>query len=94
MAPLAAMGTVIAYDRPSSGLTARPMPGDWKGRSPYGPEAQADLSVHLLDALGARGAILVGNSAASARGAATPSHRHGMTPRRSHPPSARDTQRP
>jgi len=63
MAPLAAMGTVIAYDRPSSGLTARPMPGDWKGQSPYGPEAQADMAVHLLDALGARRAILVGNSA-------------------------------
>ncbi len=66
MAPLSAMGTVIAYDRPSSGLTARPMPGDWTGRSPYGPEAQADMAVHLLDALGARGAILVGHSAGGA----------------------------
>lgn len=62
-APLAQAGTVIAYDRPAFGLTERPMPGDWQGRSPYGLEAQVDLLVGLMDALGVSTATLVGNSA-------------------------------
>jgi pimeloyl-ACP methyl ester carboxylesterase len=66
MAPLAQRGTVIAYDRPAFGLTSRPLPGDWHGASPYGPEAQADLLVALLDKLGVQQAILVGNSAGGA----------------------------
>jgi hypothetical protein len=45
MAPLAELGRVIAYDRPAFGLTSRPMPESWKGRSPYGYEAQVDLLV-------------------------------------------------
>ena len=52
MAPLAELGTVVAYDRPSSGLTERPLPGDWTGESPYSPEAQVAQLVGLMDALG------------------------------------------
>jgi len=63
MAPLAARGTVVAYDRPAFGLTARPMPEEWTGASPYGSEAQVELAIGLLDALGIERAILVGNSA-------------------------------
>ncbi len=63
MGPLAEEGTVIAFDRPGFGLTGRPMPGEWEGRSPYAPESQADLTVGLMDALGIGRAILVGNSA-------------------------------
>jgi len=63
MAPLAALGTVVAYDRPSSGLTERPLPGDWTGESPYSPDAQVAQLIGLMDALGLRQAVLVGNSA-------------------------------
>jgi pimeloyl-ACP methyl ester carboxylesterase len=63
MAPLAELGTVVPFDRPSSGLTARPMPGDWEGRSPYSREAQSDLTVGLMDALKADEAVLIGHSA-------------------------------
>lgn len=61
--PLSEVGTVVAFDRPGFGLTERPMPGEWEGRSPYAPEAQADLTVGLMDALGIERAVLVGNSA-------------------------------
>jgi pimeloyl-ACP methyl ester carboxylesterase len=60
--PLARAGTVIAYDRPAFGLSSRPMPGEWTGTSPYGHEAQAEMLVALMDALGIQRAILVGNS--------------------------------
>jgi pimeloyl-ACP methyl ester carboxylesterase len=63
MAPLAEMGTVIAFDRPAFGLTERPMPGEWGAENPYTPEAQADLTVALLDELGVDKAVLVGHSA-------------------------------
>lgn len=63
MAPLAKLGTVIALDRPSSGLTERPMPGEWTGRSPYSAEAQADQVTGLLSTLGVEKAVLIGNSA-------------------------------
>jgi pimeloyl-ACP methyl ester carboxylesterase len=64
MAPLAEGGaTVVAFDRPAFGLTERPMPGEWQGASPYRPEAQAALTVGLMDELGIDGAVLVGNSA-------------------------------
>ncbi len=67
MAPLAEGGaTVVAFDRPAFGLTERPMPGDWEGASPYRPEAQAALTVGLMDALGIDRAVLVGNSAGGA----------------------------
>lgn len=58
---LAAVGTVIAFDRPAFGLTERPL--TWDGPSPYGPDAQVALVVGLMDKLGIEQAILVGNSA-------------------------------
>ena len=61
MTPLAAYGTVIAYDRPGFGLTERPL--QWSGENPYSPEAQVALVIGLMDALGVERAILVGNSA-------------------------------
>jgi len=71
MQPLAELSTVVAYDRPSSGLTERPLPGHprmaggagWTGLSPYSPQAQAGQVVELMDVLGIDKAILVGNSA-------------------------------
>lgn len=63
MAPLGEVGTVIAFDRPAFGLTERPMPGKWEGESPYTPEAQVNLTIALMDALGIEKAVLVGNSA-------------------------------
>ncbi len=59
--PLAQYGTVIAYDRPAFGLTERPL--EWEGESPYGPQAQVDIVIGLMDELGVEKAILVGNSA-------------------------------
>jgi len=59
--PMSEWGTVVAFDRPGFGLTERPM--KWTGRSPYSPEAQPDLTVGLMDALGIERAVLVGNSA-------------------------------
>ncbi|MBN1135074.1 MAG: alpha/beta hydrolase [Anaerolineae bacterium] len=63
MEPLAEDHTVVAFDRPGFGLTERPLPGEWQGRSPYSPEAQAGLTVALMDELGIDRAVLVGNSA-------------------------------
>jgi pimeloyl-ACP methyl ester carboxylesterase len=60
-APLAEFGTVIAYDRPAFGLTERPL--TWEGENPYSQEAQVELVIGLMDALGVERAILVGNSA-------------------------------
>ncbi|MDP2990137.1 MAG: alpha/beta hydrolase [Kiritimatiellota bacterium] len=59
--PLAHHGTVIAYDRPAFGLTERPL--EWEGESPYGPQAQVDLVVGLMDKFNIEKAILVGSSA-------------------------------
>lgn len=67
--PLAELGTVVAYDRPGFGLTERPLDDAlraWPGGNPYGPDAQADLAVGLITALGFEKAILVGNSAGGA----------------------------
>jgi pimeloyl-ACP methyl ester carboxylesterase len=63
MAPLAKQHTVVTFDRPAFGLTERPLPGEWKGQSPYSPEAQVWQTVGLMDGLGIERAILVGNSA-------------------------------
>lgn len=67
MGPLGERGPVVAYDRPAFGLTSRPLEGewnprDWPGDGPYGPEAQADLAVALLDRLSLSRVVLVGNS--------------------------------
>jgi len=59
--PLSQYGRVIAYDRPAFGLTERPM--EWQGVNPYSQEAQADLVIGLMDALGVEKATLIGNSA-------------------------------
>lgn len=63
MQPFSELGRVIAYDRPAFGLTSRPMPGEWRGKNPYSPEAQAAIVIGLMDALGIEQAYLVGNSA-------------------------------
>lgn len=67
MGPLGERGPVVAYDRPAFGLTSRPREGewdprDWPGGSPYGPEAQADLALALVDRLSLKRVVLVGNS--------------------------------
>jgi pimeloyl-ACP methyl ester carboxylesterase len=59
--PLAELGTVIAYDRPAFGLTARPL--DWDGVNPYSQQGNLDLLLGLMDAFSVDRAILVGNSA-------------------------------
>ena len=61
MEPLSQLGTVIAYDRPAFGLTERPL--EWQGQNPYGPDAQVEMLIGLLDHFGVKQAILVGNSA-------------------------------
>lgn len=66
MAALDDRATVVAFDRPAFGLTSRPLwpfPG---GKNPYTPEAQADQTVALMDALGIERAVLVGHSAGGA----------------------------
>ncbi len=66
LGPLAAYGTVVAYDRPASGLTERPLDEtlrQWPGDNPYSPDAQADQVAAMIQALGFERAILVGNSA-------------------------------
>jgi pimeloyl-ACP methyl ester carboxylesterase len=63
MQPLSRYGAVIAFDRPAFGLTSRPMPGEWKGQNPYSLDAQVDLTLGLMDKLGVKRAVLVGNSA-------------------------------
>ncbi len=71
MGPLAKLGTVVAYDRPSSGLTERPLPGHprmeggaaWTGVNPYSGPAQAAQVVGMMDKLGIDKAVLIGNSA-------------------------------
>jgi len=60
--PLSRLGRVITYDRPSFGLTSRPMPGTWNNDSPYSYESQTDLLIGLMDALKIKQAILIGNS--------------------------------
>jgi len=61
MKPLADGATVLAFDRPAFGLTSRPVPSK-TNEARYGPEAQSDLIVALMDRLGIDRAVLVGNS--------------------------------
>jgi len=69
MAPLAQNQRVIAFDRPAFGLTARPLrdewgtAAEWDSGMPYSPDAQADLTIALMDELGIEQTVLVGNSA-------------------------------
>lgn len=51
LGPLSELGTAIAYDRPAFGLTSRPMPGEWRGSSPYGYQMQAVMLIKMMDAL-------------------------------------------
>lgn len=59
--PLSEMGSPIAYDRPAFGLTSRPMPGDWKGHSPYGYRAQAEMAIQFMDALELDQTVMIGH---------------------------------
>ena len=61
MKPLAEGATVVAFDRPAFGLTSRPVPSK-NNEARYGPEAQSDLVVNLMNKLGIDRAVLVGNS--------------------------------
>lgn len=61
MKPLGQLGTVIAYDRPAFGLTERPM--EWESKNPYGPQANVDLLMGIIEYFGMQKVILVGNSA-------------------------------
>ncbi len=61
MEPLAAQGSVLAYDRPAFGLTERPL--DWTNWNPYSSSAQVDIALELMDKSEVDKAILVGNSA-------------------------------
>jgi len=61
MVPLSEVGTVIAYDRPAFGLTARPLA--WEGENPYTQDSNIALLLELMDAMAIQEAILVGNSA-------------------------------
>lgn len=69
MAPLATARRVVAFDRPAFGLTERPMrdawgtPAEWRAGVPYSADAQAELTIQLLDQLDIDQAVLVGNSA-------------------------------
>lgn len=72
MAPLSETWRVVAFDRPAFGLTERPMrkqwgtPSDWRTGIPYSANAQATMTLHLMDRLGMQRAVLVGNSAGGA----------------------------
>jgi pimeloyl-ACP methyl ester carboxylesterase len=56
----------VAFDRPAFGLTERPMPESWSGKNPYTPEAAAELTIGLMDALRIDRAVLVAHSAGAA----------------------------
>ena len=50
--PLAAYGTVLAYDRPAFGLTERPLPDIRRRENAYDLPSQVDLLFGFMDALG------------------------------------------
>ncbi len=58
---LAESASVIAFDRPSFGMTSRPLPSKATKVS-YTPEAQSDLVIALIKKIGFNKAVLVGNS--------------------------------
>jgi len=60
---LAAFGDVVAFDRPGFGLASRPEPADFREReSPYAPAAQVKQTVDLIDHLGLKRVVLVGDN--------------------------------
>lgn len=60
--PVAALGDVVAYDRPAFGFTERPT--DWEGENPYGVPGNLALLDAVLERFAdARDVILVGHSA-------------------------------
>jgi pimeloyl-ACP methyl ester carboxylesterase len=61
MASFEEIGSAVAYDRPAFGFSSRPMPGEWRGPSPYGYHAQAAMATQLMDALDVDKATLVGH---------------------------------
>lgn len=64
MGPLAERGdvTLVAIDRPSCGLTSRPLRDELADAQGYGAEAQSELVAALIEQLGFERAVLVGNS--------------------------------
>ena len=64
LAPLGEEGTAVAFDRPAFGLTDRPL--TWTSTNPYSLQGQEDLTLDLMDALGIKEAVLVGNSSGGA----------------------------
>lgn len=56
-------GRVLAYDQVPYGLSAKPVPGQGGGPSPYTMEAALDHLFAFLDAQDVERAVLVGNSA-------------------------------
>jgi pimeloyl-ACP methyl ester carboxylesterase len=71
MPSLAQNYTVAAYDRTGFGYTARPMPGEWSGESPYSQTSQMEQLIALMDALNIDKAVLVGSSAGGITAALT-----------------------
>jgi len=69
MEPLSRLGTVLAYDRPAFGLTARPLA--WTRENPYALPAQVGQLIAWLDRFGVQKAILVGHSAGGTLAAET-----------------------
>ncbi|MFP4245050.1 MAG: alpha/beta fold hydrolase [Ectothiorhodospira sp.] len=63
MDDLARHGRVLAYDQVPYGLSAKPLPGEWSGPSPYTKAAALDHLFAFLEARGVEQAVLVGNSA-------------------------------
>ncbi|NDJ33892.1 MAG: alpha/beta fold hydrolase [Chloroflexi bacterium] len=62
--PFSEYGRVIVLDRPASGLSERLTAGDFTPpNNPYTNEAQIDVVIGLMDALGVEQAVLVGHSA-------------------------------
>lgn len=61
--PLTEFGTVTTYDRPAFGLSERLLPADFQDVNPYTRAYQPELLKKLMDDLGIRSAVLIGNSA-------------------------------
>lgn len=72
---------VAAFDRPAFGLTERPRRDRWvDGRNPYTRATSVDITLDLLDELGAERAVLIGSSA----GGTTALETYARAPERVH----------